>query len=106
MSTMQANRDLTPAELSALLQSGTITLVDVREPSEFAAERIAGAVLHPLQNFDPSLLPPGDLVFQCGIGKRSLMALQRFTAVTARPARHLAGGLAAWKQAGLPTIRG
>ena len=99
-------QDLTPAEVKALLDSGTITLVDVREPAEFAAERIEGAVLHPLSSFDPAALPPGRLVFQCGVGKRSLMALQRRAAAGFGQGQHLQGGLAAWKQAGLPTQRG
>jgi rhodanese-related sulfurtransferase len=98
--------ELSPAELDALLKAGQITLVDVREPAEFAAERIAGAILHPLSGFDPRALPPGPLVFQCGIGKRSWSALQRHEAAGLPRARHLAGGLAAWKQAGLPTIGG
>jgi rhodanese-related sulfurtransferase len=50
-------------------------------------------------------LPEGRLVFQCGVGKRSLAALQRYQAAGLPPAQHLQGGLAAWKQAGLPTRR-
>ncbi len=99
-------QNLTPAELAARLRAGNVVLVDVREPGEFAAERIAGAVLHPLSGFDPAALPQGDLVFQCGIGKRSLMAIQRAVAAGLPYTAHLAGGLMAWKQAGLPTERG
>jgi rhodanese-related sulfurtransferase len=99
-------QDLSPAELSALLGAKSVTLVDVRETGEYAAERIEGAVLHPLSTFDPRALPPGRLVFQCGIGRRSLEALRRSAAAGLPPAQHLHGGLAAWKQAGLPTQRG
>jgi rhodanese-related sulfurtransferase len=81
-------------------------LVDVREPGEFAAERIEGAALYPLSSFDPAALPSGRLVFQCGIGKRSLAALQRYQAAGFSGGQHMQGGLAAWKQAGFPTRRG
>jgi rhodanese-related sulfurtransferase len=97
---------LSPAELAERLHHGSAVLVDVREPGEFAVERIPGAVLHPLSSFDPSALPPGPVVFQCGSGKRSLTAIQRSVAAGLPHTSHLAGGLAAWKQAGLPTQRG
>lgn len=96
-------KNLTASELNALLHGNEVTLIDVREPAEFAAERIEGAILHPLSTFDPAKLPPGPLVFQCGVGKRSLAALQRYQAAGLDGGRHLAGGLGAWKQAGLPT---
>jgi rhodanese-related sulfurtransferase len=98
-------QDLSPAELNSLLAAHAVTLIDVREPAEYAAERIEGAVLHPLSGFDPRALPEGRLVFQCGVGKRSLAALQRYQAAGLPPAQHLQGGLAAWKQAGLPVRR-
>jgi len=99
-------QDLSPAAVKALIDSGAVVLVDVREPAEFAAEHIEGAVLRPLSSFDPAALPQGRLVFQCGIGKRSLSAIQRCTAAGVAHGQHMAGGLAAWKQAGLPTRRG
>ncbi len=99
-------RDLTPGAVKALVDSGAAVLVDVREPGEFAAERIEGAMLFPLSAFDPATLPSGRLVFQCGIGRRSLAALQRYEAAGFTHGQHMEGGLAAWKQAGLPTRRG
>jgi len=99
-------QDLSAAELNGLLNANAVTLVDVREAAEYAAERIEGAVLHPLSTFNPQALPPGKLVFQCGIGRRSLEALRRHAAAGLPPAQHLQGGLTAWKQAGLPTQRG
>jgi len=100
--------EMTPAEVKALLDERQIFLVDVREPAEFASERIHGAMLYPLSTFDPATLPASDLhriVFQCGSGKRSLMALQKYRSAGARQCAHLAGGLAAWRAAGLPTVR-
>jgi rhodanese-related sulfurtransferase len=94
-------------DVARLMQAGELLLVDVREASEFAAERIPGALLYPLSTFDARQLPPDGprrLVFHCGSGKRSLAAAERRLAAGAREAAHLGGGLLAWKAAGLPVI--
>jgi len=99
---------LEPAEIARLMQAGKLLLVDVREPSEYAAERIAGALLYPLSTFDAAALPDDGarrLVFHCGSGKRSLTAAERRVAAGQAHAAHMAGGIAAWKSAGLPVIR-
>ena len=60
---------LEPTEVSRLLHSHSIVLVDVREPAEFASERIAGAFLYPLSTFDAAMLPDDGarrIVFHCG----------------------------------------
>lgn len=98
---------LEPAAVAQLLQAGKILLIDVREPGEYAAERIAGALLYPLSTFDAKTLPDDGarrVVFQCGSGKRSLTAAERRLAAGQNQAAHLGGGIAAWKAAGLPVI--
>jgi len=100
-------RDLTPTEVSALLHRSQILLIDVREPAEFAAERIHGALNFPLSTFDPAALPAPDaqtIVFQCGSGKRSATAVDACLKAGLKTDAHLAGGIMAWKAAGLPTI--
>jgi rhodanese-related sulfurtransferase len=99
-------QQLSPADLANLMRARAIQLVDVREPAEHEAERIEGAVSHPLSSFDPVKLPPGEVVFHCGSGKRSLAAIERCTTAGLAHASHLQGGIAAWKQAGLPTKQG
>jgi rhodanese-related sulfurtransferase len=98
---------LAAADLFRLLNAGKILLIDVREPSEYASERIAGALLYPLSTFDATTLPedgPRRVVFHCGSGKRSLTAAERRLAAGQKHAAHLGGGIAAWKAAGLPVI--
>lgn len=98
---------LDPKEVSRLLQAHSIMLVDVREPSEFAAERIAGALLYPLSTFEAAMLPDDGsrrIVFHCGSGKRSLAAAERRLGAGQKHAAHMGGGIAAWKAAGLPVI--
>ena len=98
---------LEASEVSQLLQAGKILLIDVREPSEYASERIAGALLYPLSTFDASMLPddgPRRVVFHCGSGKRSLTAAERRLGAGQTLVAHMGGGIAAWKAAGLPVI--
>ena len=99
-----ALRDLSPAEVRDGLRDRTLLLVDVREPAEFAAERIHGAVLFPLSTFDPHALPADParpVVFQCGSGKRSAVAVAKCQQAGVAAHAHLKGGLIAWKSAGL-----
>jgi rhodanese-related sulfurtransferase len=98
---------LTVAEVAQLLKAGKLLLIDVREPSEYASERIPGALLYPLSTFDAAVLPDDGtrrVVFHCGSGKRSLTAAERRLAAGQTHAAHMGGGIAAWKAAGLPVI--
>ncbi len=99
--------DATPEQVHAWLAAGEILLVDVREANEYAFERIHGALLYPLSTFDPKALPRHGprIVLQCGSGKRSLMAAHKLQAAGHAHLTHLAGGIQAWKAAGLPVIR-
>jgi rhodanese-related sulfurtransferase len=102
-------RDLTPQQVKAALDANQIMLVDVREPDEFAAEKIVGAVNVPLSSFNPAALPAASgktIVLQCAGGKRSAMAVDKCRKANQAIDTHLAGGLAAWKAAGLPTVTG
>jgi rhodanese-related sulfurtransferase len=100
--------EFSPRQVVDLLNARKILLVDVREPDEYAAQRIAGALLCPLSTLDALALPPDEprrVVFQCGSGKRSAMAAQARLAAGAPRAAHLAGGIGAWKSAGLPVMQ-
>ena len=98
--------ELSPAEVKAKMDAGEIVVVDVREPREYGTERIPGALNFPLSTFDPASLPTGGkpVVLHCGVGKRSAMAAQQCFDAGAPEASHMAGGLGAWKDAGLPLI--
>ena len=94
-------------ELKRGLADGTIVLVDVREPYEYADGHIPGALLNPLQSFDPAALPAPEtgrrIVLSCRSGKRSLVAMERAQAagrddITA----HYPGGMLDWNAAGEP----
>jgi rhodanese-related sulfurtransferase len=98
---------LEPAAVSLLLNTGKVLLIDVREPAEYASERISGSFLYPLSTFDATAIPadgPRRVVFQCGSGKRSLAAAEKCLAAGRSHAEHMGGGIAAWKAAGLPVV--
>jgi rhodanese-related sulfurtransferase len=101
--------DLIPEEVSKGMAEGRYLLVDVREPNEVAAEAYPGAVVVPLSSFDPASIPDPEgkqVVFACRSGKRSVTASLAAQAGGFAYDKHLAGGMLAWKEAGLPTVSG
>jgi rhodanese-related sulfurtransferase len=101
--------DLTPLEVSQGMVEGRYLLVDVREPNEVAVEAYPGAVVVPLSRFDPNGIPDPQgkqVVFACRSGKRSVTASLAAQAGGFAYDKHLAGGILAWKAAGLPTESG
>jgi rhodanese-related sulfurtransferase len=101
--------DLTPEEVSKGMAEGRYLLVDVREPNEVAVDAYPGAVLVPLSTFDPRDIPDPrgkEVVFACRSGKRSVTASLAAQAEGLAYDKHLAGGMLAWKAAGLPTKTG
>lgn len=102
-------RNISPSALDAMIQAGEALVIDVREPHEFAAGHIPGALNLPLSGFSPSQLPdPGGrkLVLNCAAGGRSARALSACETARASVDGHLAGGIGAWVAAGLPTTHG
>ena len=96
---------LSPAEVAARIKAGKAVLVDVREPDEHAREHIAGAVAAPLSTFEAAhleLTPGREVIFMCRSGNRTAGNCDRLAARVDGPAHVLAGGLDAWKKAGLP----
>ena len=98
--------NLTPEEVAIGLREGRMLLVDVREPNETVVESYPDAVIVPLSSFDPSQIPDPKgkrVVFACRSGRRSVTASQAAQASGLPYDCHLAGGILAWKAAGLPT---
>jgi rhodanese-related sulfurtransferase len=101
--------NLTPAEVAAGLEAGRILLVDVREYNETDAESYPEAVIVPLSAFDPAAIPDPEgkqVVFACRSGRRSVTASLAAQDRGFPYKAHLAGGIIAWKAAGLPTRAG
>lgn len=91
------------------LASGTILVVDVREPHEFEAGHIPGSVSMPLSRFDPLALPsqPGRrVVLSCAAGMRSMQAAMLAHAEGVVVEAHYRGGFKDWIMAGERIERG
>ncbi|MGB3864227.1 MAG: rhodanese-like domain-containing protein [Xanthobacteraceae bacterium] len=102
-------RDLTPRDVANGIRDGRYLLVDIREPNEVAAEAYPDAVALPLSSFDPAAIPDlngRELVFACRSGARSARISLALQAEGLPYDKHLAGGIIAWKAAGLPTRTG
>ena len=96
--------DYTPQQVSELNQRGEIQLIDVREPYEHEAGRIAGdrlIVLTELAAQAESIDRDRPVVFYCRSGSRSAMATQAFRGA-GYDAHNMEGGLLDWAAAGLP----
>ena len=97
----------TPDEVRDAMEKGEIALIDVRTPQEYAFEHVRGALLLPMHEMDPALLPAQDgkrVVFHCGSGKRSEAVARKALAAGWEKVAHMGGGFGAWKQAKLPHV--
>jgi rhodanese-related sulfurtransferase len=93
-------------ELKQLLEQDAVTLIDVREPGEYAGEHIPGARLVSLSQFDPRKVPQDEdttVVLYCRSGNRSKMAAQKLFDTGFDTVTHLDSGLGSWKAAGYAT---
>jgi rhodanese-related sulfurtransferase len=101
--------NLTPEDVASGLADGRMLLVDVREQNEIALERYPEAVVVPLSSFDPAQIPDPQgrqVVFACRSGRRSITASLAAQEQGYPYDAHLAGGILAWKAAGLDTETG
>jgi rhodanese-related sulfurtransferase len=81
--------------------AGACTVVDVREPHEFAAGHIPNALNMPMSRFDPQELPLGKpVVLVCQAGGRSRNALNKARAIGRGDVKHYAGGTTGWRSNG------
>jgi rhodanese-related sulfurtransferase len=96
--------DVEPEAVAGALRDGDVQLVDVREPHEWDAGRIAGArhiELGEIAGEAGSLDRARPVVFYCRVGGRSTMAADAFRRAGFE-AYSMAGGLVAWDERGLP----
>lgn len=108
---LQRGPRLDPAEIVARVQSGEMTLIDIRDPAEIAASgKARGALALPLSRFadevDPrspghraELTPDRPVALYCASGARSGMAARAMQQMGYAEVHNL-GGLYDWQRAG------
>ncbi len=108
--TMTTPTTCSAAEAQAQQSAGDAWLIDVRTPAEYRALHADGAVLMPLDVFDPASVaastPAGSTIhLLCKSGGRAAMAASKL-ADCGCPSVIVTGGTDAWVAAGLPVVRG
>jgi rhodanese-related sulfurtransferase len=98
-------RTLTPAQVSELLATTEVDVVDVRESSEWATGHVPGARLVPLAELQAH--PEAHLkdktspvLFVCAAGVRSQTAARLAASLGVSQVFNLSGGTRAWVKAG------
>ncbi|BEV06866.1 MULTISPECIES: rhodanese-like domain-containing protein [unclassified Methylophilus] len=98
-------KHLTPDELQPLLNDPSLLLIDIRNDHELVSGILPGAMHLPLGHlatmFD-QLPQDKKIVFYCRSGVRSISAGEFALAQGCHDVSHLAGGILAWAQHGLP----
>ena len=102
--------DVPSVDVTALAAEPDVVLLDVREPTEWSAGHIGGAVHVPMNEvpqrlqYDPGpLTPDASIVVVCKVGGRSAHVTAWLRA-NGYDARNLDGGMLAWAGAGRPMI--
>jgi len=86
-----------------LHETGSVVLLDVREPEEWAAGHAPGALHVPLGDLDPTRIAGDEVLVLCRSGNRSGRATATLTEAGVR-ARNVEGGMQAWLEADLPVV--
>lgn len=96
---------LSPHEVAEKLAQGA-SLIDIRDPDEFARTHIQGAVCVPAQTLSQeqnAILGKDVVIFHCLSGMRTAQNAEKISACTPNCTAYiLDGGLQAWQKAGLP----
>lgn len=112
-------REVSVAEAArAMEQDPAPLVVDVREPGEWAESHVANAILVPrgmveakadldYPNREPRLADRHQpIILHCASGARSALAADVLQQMGFTNVCSMAGGIAAWKEAGLPVVKG
>lgn len=96
-------------EAKRRLDAGDARLVDVREPDEWRAGHVAGAIHIPLGTLASraSALPKDrEILVICRTGNRSALAQERLEQAGFTRVTNVEGGVTAWAEQGYPIITG
>ncbi len=98
-------RRIQPEEARTLIDSGQVTVVDVREPWEYANGHIPNAKLVPLAKIitaPAENVTTDNVIFVCEVGQRSAVAAELAASLGRERLYNLEGGTGAWRELGYP----
>ena len=100
--------EISPQYAAAKLNSGDVLVVDVRDKDEWDGGHIPGATHMSRGTIELDIeenVPDTNamIICHCGGGGRSALAAETLQKMGYKNVRSMAGGLKAWKAAGLPT---
>jgi len=102
--------EISPDEAAAKLQNHEAVIIDVRDKDEWDEEHIPhsvhlsrGTIELDVEEKVPD--PSAMIICHCGGGGRSALAAESLQKMGYKNVRSMAGGLKAWKAAGLPTSK-
>ena len=100
--------EISPHDAAANLSSGDAVVVDVRDKDEWDEGHIPGATHISRGTIELDIEekvpdPSAMIICHCGGGGRSALAAETLQKMGYKNVRSMAGGLKAWKAAGLPT---
>lgn len=100
--------EISPEDSAAKLQNAEASIVDVREKDEWDEEHIPNAIHCSRGTIELEIeekFPDKNamIICHCGGGGRSALAAESLQKIGYKNVRSMAGGMKAWKAAGLPT---
>jgi rhodanese-related sulfurtransferase len=100
--------EISPQDAAAKLSSGDALIVDVRDKDEWDGGHVPGATHMSRGTIELDIeekVPDTNamIICHCGGGGRSALAAETLQKMGYKNVRSMAGGLKAWKAAGLPT---
>ena len=102
--------EISPQDAATKLNSSDAVVVDVRDKDEWDGGHIPGATHMSRGTIELDIEekvpdPNAMVICHCGGGGRSALAAESLQKMGYKNVRSMAGGLKAWKAAGLPTAR-
>lgn len=102
--------ELDPEDAAPMIEQGTVRVIDVRQPYEYAKGHIEGAVLVPIEGlytFAQALAVQKlkwdqPILFVCAVGQRSAAASEVAAIAGHTKVYNLSGGMGGWAYAGFP----
>jgi rhodanese-related sulfurtransferase len=102
--------EISPEDVAQKLQNAEAVVIDVREKDEYDEGHIPhainlsrGTIELDIEEKVPD--PNAMIICHCGGGGRSALAAESLQKMGYKNVRSMAGGLRAWKAAGLPTMK-